>query len=100
MQHLHDRFGVPDENLLAAQNSSSKQKGHTSQTYVPTRKEVAKLGRKKITSILIDWMCRSPTEIIPSRTQIIEVRDILLTRKDADKLSGLITMCNYYITND
>lgn len=70
------------------------------QSYVPTRKEVATLEPKKITAILTDWMCRSPVEIIPSRTQIIAVREVLLTRHDANKLTGLITMCNYYIDND
>ncbi len=95
-----DRFGVPEENLLAAKKWVGKQSNKQFQSYVPTRREVASLGNKKITSILVDWMCRSPVEIIPSRTQIMEVRDILLARADAKQLSGLITMCNYYINND
>ncbi|MFZ6709792.1 hypothetical protein [Undibacterium sp. TC9W] len=91
---------MPDENLKAAKKWAATQKGEKIEICVPTRKEVANLGRKKITAILTDWMCKSPTEIIPSRTQIAEVRDILLARDDAKKLSGLITMCNYYIAND
>lgn len=67
---------------------------------ISNRKEVANLGHKKITSILVDWVCHSPIEIIPSRSQIIEVRDILLAREDARDLSNVITMCNYYIAND
>ena len=99
MRHAEERFGIPEENVLAANKRAEKQ-SREAPIYVPTRKEVAKLGCKKITAILIDWMCRSPTEIIPSRTQIMEVRDILLAREDAAKLSGIITMCNYYINND
>ncbi|WP_222619236.1 hypothetical protein [Undibacterium hunanense] len=95
-----DRFGIPEENLLAAKKWVDRQSNKQFQSYVPTRREVANLATKKITSILVDWMCRSPVEIIPSRTQIIEVRDILSARADAKQLTGLITMCNYYINND
>ncbi|BBB59717.1 hypothetical protein UNDKW_1444 [Undibacterium sp. KW1] len=101
MQRGHERFGVPEENLRAAKKWAEKQKNtEISQCYVPTRKEVAKLGRQKITKILVNWMCHSPVEIIPSRSQIVEVRDILLAREDASSLSNVITMCNYYIAND
>jgi|GEM_PF-1528919 len=100
MQRSQERFGVPEENLRAAKKWAEKQNPQGFQCYVPTRKEVAHLGRKKITRILVDWMCHSPIEIIPSGSQIIEVRDILLAREDARDLSNVITMCNYYIAND
>ncbi len=100
MPSKQDRFGVPDENLFAAKKWASRQNNGQFQSYVPTRKEVATLEPQKITVMLTDWMCRSPVEIIPSRTQIIEVKELLLRRKDARELTGLITMCNYYIDND
>ncbi|MFZ6874251.1 hypothetical protein ACO0LF_19510 [Undibacterium sp. Di27W] len=100
MQRALERFGVPEENLKAARKWAEKQNIEIFQCYVPTRKEVAKLSPKKITKILVNWMCHSPVEIIPSKSQIIEVRNILLSREDADTLSNVITMCNYYIAND
>ncbi|MBI3728511.1 MAG: hypothetical protein HY254_09315 [Burkholderiales bacterium] len=100
MKSYYEHFGVPPENLRAAKRWTSGDIDKSLHIRIPTRKEVAKLKPKKITTILINWMCKSPTEIIPSRTQIQEVRDILTTREDAAELSGLITMCNYYITND
>ena len=100
MKSSHDRFGIPEENLRAAEQSAKKQKEYLPHVYVPTRREVATLKTEKLTKILIGWMCKSPTEIIPSRSQITEVRNILLNREDASQLSSLITMCNYYIHND
>ncbi|MFZ6654022.1 hypothetical protein [Undibacterium sp. TJN19] len=100
MQRGHERFGVPEENLNAAKKWAEKQNTEISHCYVPTRNEVAKLSSQKITKILVNWMCHSPVEIIPSRSQIVEVRDILLAREDARNLSNVITMCNYYIAND
>ncbi|AZP14562.1 hypothetical protein EJN92_13560 [Undibacterium parvum] len=78
----------------------AKTKSYKVHSYVPSRKEVASLNIKELTEILTGWMCNSPTEIIPSRTQIAEVKDILLTRPDLSQLTGLITMCNYYINGE
>ncbi|MET3119859.1 hypothetical protein AAKU64_004106 [Undibacterium sp. GrIS 1.8] len=100
MKKSHDRFGIPEENFRAAERSAKKQKGYLLHVYVPTRKEVATLKIEKLSTMLVGWMCKSPTEIIPSRTQITEVRNILLNREDASELGSLITMCNYYIHND
>ncbi|MFZ6780441.1 hypothetical protein ACO0LD_26725 [Undibacterium sp. Ji83W] len=100
MRRGNERFGVPKENLRAAKKWAEKQNIQAFQCYVPTRTEVANLSRQKITKILVNWMCHSPVEIIPSRSQIIEVRDILLSHEDVDTLSNVITMCNYYIAND
>lgn len=93
-----DRFGVPLSNVLAAENWCKTY--DKKPCYVPTRKEVANLPPKKITAVLIAWMCDCPTEIIPSRSQIAEVKTVLLARQDADQLSALITMCNNYISGD
>ncbi|MES2073413.1 MAG: hypothetical protein V4488_23875 [Pseudomonadota bacterium] len=93
-----DRFGIPLSNLQAAEKwceTYDKKPCH-----VPTRKEVAKLSPKKITAMLVVWMCDSPTEIIPSRSQIAEVKAILQARPDTNKLTALITMCNNYISGD
>jgi hypothetical protein len=43
-------------------------------------------------------MCNSPIEIIPSRSQIEEVRSIILARDDAAELADLIAMCRNYIS--
>ncbi|MFZ6645022.1 hypothetical protein ACO0LO_04855 [Undibacterium sp. TJN25] len=93
-----DRFGVPLSNLLAAEKwcrAYDKKPCH-----VPTRKEVASLSAAKITAMLVTWMCDCPTEIIPSRAQIAEVKAVLQKRADSEKLSALITMCNNYISGD
>ncbi|MCU6433984.1 hypothetical protein LPB67_09420 [Undibacterium sp. Jales W-56] len=95
-----DRFGVPSSNIRAAEKWLKRTSNKDFKCYVPTRKEVSSLNTEKLAKILIDWMCKSPTEIIPSKNQIVEVRNILLQRDDAQKLSGIITMCNHYINGD
>ena len=98
MRNLYDRFGIPEENLRAlAKWKVKKLKRYPFHLYVPTRKEVATLPPAELTPILVGWMCRSPVEIIPSRSQIIEVRSILVERRDSESLAGLIEMCRNYI---
>jgi hypothetical protein len=94
-----DRFGVPEENLVAATKWLGKKKTKKSAFYVfvPTRKDVATLPPDELTTVLVGWMCHSPIEIIPSRTQIAEVRTALLNRDDTDRLFDLIKMCTNYI---
>ena len=95
----HERFGVPDENLIAAKKwRDKKKKKYLFHTYVPTRKEVASLPLRELRSILIGWMCHSPTEIIPSRSQIEEVRRIIADRRDADQFTELLKMCANYVS--
>lgn len=99
MRREFDRFGVPEENIHATKETVRRQALHDLHSYVPTRKEVATLAPKEITEILTGWMCRSPIEIVPSRSQIIEVKIVLLARPDASELSRLMTMCDHYINN-
>ena len=100
MTNDDDRFGVPEENLLAAQVWLTKHRSEQRQVfqaYVPTRKEVATISPDVLSKILIGWMCHSPTEIIPSRVQIEEVKMVILRRPDAYALTDLLTKCGHYI---
>ena len=99
MTNLYDHFGVPEENLRAlAKWKGKKLKRYPYHMYVPTRKEVATLPSAELTPILVGWMCHSPIEIIPSRSQITEVCSILVERRDSESLAGLIDMCRNYIS--
>ena len=100
MKNGQDRFGMPEENIIAAKKWLGKKgkKKYPFHAYVPTRKDVASLPPEELKTILVGWMCHSPTEIIPSRTQIEEVRTALLHRDDADGLADLIKMCSHYIS--
>lgn len=99
MKNLHDRFGVPEENLQALLKwKGKKRKRYPFHLYVPTRKEGATLTPAELKDILTGWMCHSPVEIIPSRSQIADVRAILMQRKDARHLTDLIEMCRNYIS--
>lgn len=99
MKNANDRFGMSEENLTAMRKRKhQKGKRFPYHLYVPTRKEVATMPADELTEILTGWMCRSPIEIIPSRSQIIEVRSILLERQDAANLTEIIEMCRNYIS--
>ncbi|MFZ6813386.1 hypothetical protein ACO0K3_02885 [Undibacterium sp. Rencai35W] len=100
MSENYKRFGIPKQNLDAAQKAKKNQKNANYCCYVPTRDQVANADIDIIKKLLVDWMCHSPTELIPSKTQIAEVRAILMARSDASSLSGLLTMCSYYISSD
>ncbi|WP_211475083.1 hypothetical protein [Collimonas humicola] len=100
MRPEFDRFGIPGENIRAAEEAVKRLPLHELHSYVPTRKEVATLAANEITEMLTGWMCRSPIEIVPSRSQIIEVKTVLLNRPDVPELSGLVMMCERYIHNN
>lgn len=99
MKNGQDRFGMP-ENIIAAKKWLGKEgkKEYPFHSYVPTRKDVAVLQPEQLKTILVGWMCHSPTEIIPSRTQIEEIRTAFLHRDDADGLADLIKMCSHSIS--
>lgn len=99
MKRAFDRFGGPEENIRAAKEAAGRQSLHVLHCHVPTRKEVTTLPAKELTEMLTGWMCHSPIEIVPSRSQIIEVKLVLLSRTDAAELSRLIGMCENYINN-
>ncbi|MFJ3055854.1 hypothetical protein [Herbaspirillum sp. NPDC087042] len=69
-------------------------------TRVPTRKEVASLPADELHPLLLDWMTRSATEIIPSRVQINEVLGVLRTRGDWASLDAVVEMCVNYLQQD
>ncbi len=100
MKNGEDHFGIPKENLVASKKwQDKKNRKYPFHIYVPTRKEVATLLPAELKSILVGWMCHSPTEIIPSRTQIDKVRVSLLKRHDANDLTDLIGICTSYINH-
>jgi len=100
MHEDFEQFGVPAENILAAQRWAEKQhKRHQFHTRVPTRKEVSTLPVETLTPLLVGWMVHSPIEIIPSRIQIEQVIWLLRQRDDADQLEKLLTMCITYAQN-
>lgn len=100
MKNGQDRFGMPEENLIAAKRWMNKKRRnkYPFNIYVPTREEVATLSLEELRTILIGWMCHSPIEIVPSRTQIKEVRTALLNRGVPDQFNNLIEMCSNYVS--
>jgi len=100
---MHDDFelfGVPAENILAAQRWAEKQhKRRQFHTRVPTRKEVSTLPVETLTPLLVGWMVHSPIEIVPSRIQIEQVISLLKQRDDTEKLEKLLKMCTTYAQN-
>ena len=98
MTDYFERFGTPDENIQAAARWVEKhQKKYAYHTHVPTRKEVATMPASELRELMVGWMVHSPTEIIPSRTQIALAREVLLCRPDAHELTALLDMCKHYI---
>ncbi|WP_083831035.1 hypothetical protein [Herbaspirillum lusitanum] len=91
-----DRFGVPDEAFSAAFSSHGNSQVFRAGTYVPTRNEVATLSVERLTMYLIEWLYESPSELIPTRAQIEEVKTILQARPDAESFSQLIRTCSSY----
>ncbi len=99
MKREFEHFGIPTENIRAAEEAVKRQTAYELHSRVPTRREVATLGATEITEIMTNWMCRSPLEIVPSRAQIFEARAVLLARPDVFQLSRLVSMCDHYINN-
>jgi hypothetical protein len=96
-QNEFDRFGMPEENIRAAQKwADKKRKKSQYDVHVPSRKEVRHLAPKELAPMLIGWMVHSPVEIIPSRVQIMLVIELIEKREDAAALGSLITMCRHY----
>ena len=99
-EHNHDtdRFGVPVENIQAAQrrNRDDKRQRTPVNLRVPTRKEVRHLPPDQLAPLLIGWMEHSPIEIVPSRGQIQLVIEVLLDRPDAADMAPLLSMCRNY----
>jgi len=96
MKDDSDHFGVPEENIRAAQLRASSTR-HPLHCSVPTKKEIATLPLPELKAALIAWMEHSAIEIIPSRAQVALVRDVLLARRDSPELGSLVRMCSNYI---
>lgn len=96
--HDKDRFGVPLENILAAERRSQDARRQRTPVNlrVPTRKEVRHLPPEELAPLLIGWMEHSPIEIVPSRGQIQLVIEVLLGRPDAADMAPLVSMCRNY----
>lgn len=67
--------------------------------YVPGRRDVAQMPPEELHSMLIDWMWDCPSEIIPSNEQISSVKDVLLSRPDADTeaVRKIIAACDEFL---
>lgn len=96
MKDDQEFFGIPEENIMAAQRRTSE-KRNPPYSKVPTKRDIATLPAAQLKSILISWMEHSATEIIPSRAQIALVRDVLLEREDRAELATILNMCTNYI---
>ena len=96
----NDRFGIPEEAFLAAYKNNNCDKGVIRLGMdVPTRGEVSTLPITDLEDILIAWMWESPSELIPSRDQIREIKKLLEARPDAsdDEIVSIIKECQEYI---
>jgi hypothetical protein len=95
----NDRFGVPDSALLSAAEGHAMHGISRTGLYVPTRLEVATMPLENLRPILIDWMWESPSELIPTNHQILEVKKILEERDDSCIFAELINECAIYIAD-
>lgn len=96
----NDRFGVTERQVEAAIESHGKNNpAYRMGMYVPTRQEVATMPIDELSILLDLWMWESPSELIPSRAQIAEVRRVVAERPDASTPEGLalLTDCDRYI---
>lgn len=99
MRHLNDHFGIPYENIQAAQKAVRKYRNSQMSCHVPTRKEVLKLERSLLEKVLVNWMRNSTLEVVPSRLQIAEVLEVIRQRRDNADLHRITSMCQEYIRN-
>lgn len=90
----HEYFDVPLANRNSASEFASRWKLQALNTRVPTRTDVALLRPEEVSSLLENWICHSATEVIPSRLQISQAKNILLARPDALELENLIKLCD------
>ncbi|MDR6739151.1 hypothetical protein J2X56_001137 [Herbaspirillum sp. 1173] len=90
-------FGVPLDNILAAQAHSIHSRSSRQCINVPSRTEVASLPPGQVREAIVEWLSRPAIEIIPSKTQIQEVLDVLYTRPDHDAVGDVMVLCEHYI---
>jgi len=92
--NTYEYFGIPLSNRVSASEFASRQDSHIANIRVPTRTEVATLGTEELFCLIERWIYHSATEIIPSRLQVAQARDVLLTRADASTLKNLLQLCD------
>lgn len=93
----YEYFDVPLANRNSASEFASRWKLHGFNTRVPTRTDVALLRPDEVSALLENWIRRSATEVIPSRSQISQAKDILMARPDASEFENLIKLCDLRI---
>lgn len=66
-----------------------------------TRREVAEISPNDRYGLLIDWLWKCPSELIPDDKQITEVRAILVARPDAKDpvVEKLVAECDDFLTS-
>ncbi len=77
-----DRFGVSDQQIIDAMRAHDGviRDG----CYVPTRTEVAEAPAEKLWRWLLGWWWESPSELIPTDAQVVDVLAVLRSRPDAE----------------
>jgi hypothetical protein len=93
----NDRFGTPDSAFEAALESHGRDNPFVRMgMYVPTRHEVATMDPGELFEILDGWLNESPSELIPSRAQVQEVRAVLADRPDAESqaVQEILALCD------
>jgi hypothetical protein len=92
-----DRFGMPDSAFEAALESHGRDNPFIRLgMYVPTRHEVARMEPVELFEILDAWLNESPSELVPSRAQVREVREVLAARPDAGspEVQEIVALCD------
>ena len=100
MAHPDDRFGLPDSAFLTATDSHGTGNAVLRLGMdVPAYHEIASMPADTLHTLLIDWLWESPSELIPSNTQIAQVRALLLERPDAadPDVQRLVIECDAYL---
>lgn len=97
-----EHYGMPNSAVQQAQEShkTAQDRGITRMgLFVPTRHEVRTMPPESIETMLDLWMYESPVEIIPSDSQIRDVRKDLQSRADAycPEVQRAIQLCDRYI---
>ncbi|MFZ6725360.1 hypothetical protein ACO0K2_07665 [Undibacterium sp. MH2W] len=99
-----DGVGIAQSSVCAAPKSAPKSAKKLKQQetlfQAPTRKDLATLAIDELRPWLISWMCTSNIEWMPSKTQILDVLDVLRQRDDAADFLQVMAMCRNYIQSE
>lgn len=95
----NDRFGAQDALRAVKESHGVNNPFDRMGMYVPTRAEVGSTDPLELYEVLEVWTTESPTELIPTRTQIEQVRALLVERPDADTqaVRRLVELCDDYL---